>query len=122
MEPVPRETVLTHYWPLDEAPPADSRRKALERSYSSWCDEIMEDLTRVHAGLDQQVRNLDVWLWGHGMIRPTPGFIWGTERTRMQEPHGRVRFAHSDLSGISIFVEAFTRGVQAARGVIQDLT
>ena len=121
MRPVPRETVLTHYWPLDELPPSESRRKALERSYSSWCDEILADLTRVHAGLDQHVRNLDVWLWGHGMIRPIPGFIWGADRARMLQPHGRVHFAHSDMSGISIFEEAFTRGVQAARAVIQEL-
>lgn len=121
LHPVPRETMLTHYWPLDDALPVDARRKALERSYSSWCDEILADLTRVHAGLEQQVRNVDVWLWGHGMIRPTPGFIWGAERARMQRPHGRVHFAHSDMSGISIFEEAFTRGVHAAQAVVNDL-
>ena len=122
INPVPRETVLTHYWPLDEAAPVEARRKASERSYESWCEEIASDLTRVHPELNRQIRNLDVWLWGHGMIRPTPGFIWGPERSRMLRPHGHIHFAHSDMSGISIFEEAFTRGVQAARAVLEGTT
>ena len=48
------------------------------------------------------------------MIRPVPGFIWGETRQRMQERRGSIVFAHSDMSGISIFEEAFTRGTQAA--------
>ena len=52
------------------------------------------------------------------MIRPVPGFIWGGDRQRMQQAHGRIVFAHSDMSGISIFEEAFTRGTQAADALL----
>jgi hypothetical protein len=60
------------------------------------------------------VRTIDVMLWGHGMIRPAPGFLWGPDRRRAAEPAGNVFFAHSDLSGISIFEEALHRGFRAA--------
>jgi hypothetical protein len=114
---VPRETVITlitHYWPLDAAGPHDERQRALNRTHAEWCDLVVGDLVQMHSGIDKHIRNIDVWLWGHGMIRPVPGFIWGEERQRMQQPRDKVVFAHSDMSGISIFEEAFTRGTQAA--------
>ncbi len=114
LRPVPRETVLTHYWPLDSAAPREERQRALDRSHADWCKLVVHDLTRVHPGIDRHIRNIDIWLWGHGMIRPVPGFIWGETRQRMLERHGPIVFAHSDMSGISIFEEAFTRGTQAA--------
>ncbi len=118
LHPVPHETVLTHYWPLDASAPPEERQRALTRTHADWCDLIVADLARVHPGIDAHIRNLDVWLWGHGMVRPVPGFIWGETRQRMQPPHGAIVFAHSDMSGISIFEEAFTRGTRAADSLL----
>jgi hypothetical protein len=119
VHPVPHETVITHYWPLDAAAPADERQRALARTHADWCERIVADLDRVHPGIHSHVRNIDVWVWGHGMVRPVPGFIWGDARQKMQQAQGRIVFAHSDMSGISIFEEAFTRGTQAADGLLQ---
>jgi hypothetical protein len=47
------------------------------------------------------------------MIRPIPGFIWGHSRQLAGMHQPPVFFAHSDLSGISIFEEAYCRGVAA---------
>jgi hypothetical protein len=33
----------------------------------------------------------------------------------------RIHFAHSDLSGMSLFEEAFHQGLRAAREVLQQL-
>lgn len=115
---VPLRTVLTHYWPLDDQPPSAARQIAIARSHAEWCAIILADLERVHPDIAAHVRNIDVWLWGHGMIRPVPGYIWGSARQQMREPCGRVFFAHSDMSGISIFEEAFTRGVEAADALL----
>jgi monoamine oxidase len=119
VDPVPRETVITHYWPLDAAAPAEERQRALARTHADWSERIVADLDRTHPGIHSHIRNIDVWVWGHGMIRPVPGFIWGEARQKMQQPHGRIVFAHSDMSGISIFEEAFTRGTQAAEALLQ---
>jgi len=121
LQRVPRETVLTHYWPLDRQPPREARQTALARSHESWCGQIVAELQSVHPGIEAHITQLDVWLWGHGMVRPVPGFLWGETRRRMREPLGRIRFAHSDMSGISIFEEAFTRGVQAARDLLRSI-
>ena len=114
LQPVPQRTVLTYYQPLDQDDPAIARQKALVRSHAEWCDLILADLGQAHPDLPQHLLNLDVWLWGHAMVRPVPGFIWGAARAHMQQPLGNIVFAHSDLSGISIFEEAYTRGVRAA--------
>jgi NAD(P)-binding Rossmann-like domain len=119
VHPVPHETVITHYWPLDAEAPADERQRALDRSHGDWCERIVADLDRVHPAIHSHIRNIDVWVWGHGMVRPVPGFIWGDARQKMQQSHGRIVFAHSDMSGISIFEEAYTRGTQAADALLQ---
>ena len=104
-------TVITYYWPLSEAAPAVSRQGALARSLSDWQAIVLRDLLRVHPELEGHIENMDVWVWGHGMIRPTPGFIWGEARRLASAGHlPPVFFAHSDLSGISIFEEAYCRG------------
>jgi len=110
---VPRRTVLTYYWPLSHAEPHAARRAAFERPLEAWQGDVAHDLLRVHPELDGHIENIDVRLWGHGMIRPTPGFIWGGARQRAAAHRPPVYFAHSDLSGISIFEEAYIRG-QAA--------
>jgi hypothetical protein len=39
----------------------------------------------------------------------------------MAQPAGAIHFAHSDLSGFSVFEEAYTRGVQAAKAAAHRL-
>ncbi len=120
-ERVRHKTVITYYQPLDEDEPVAARQKALARSYEEWCEMIIADLSKSHPDIAAHITNLDVWLWGHGMVRPVPGFIWGAARARMKEPVGNIVFANSDISGISIFEEAYTRGVRAADTLLQNL-
>ncbi len=121
LERVAGPTVLTWYTALCSGPAAAERAKAFERSHAEWCELILADLRRVHPDIDSLVQRIDVCVWGHGMIRPTPGVIWGEARRRMAEPIGPIHFAHSDQSGFSIFEEAYTRGVQAAAAVAAQL-
>jgi hypothetical protein len=51
---------------------------------------------------------------GHAMIRPTPGFLGSSARHLLQAAKDGLFYAHSDLSGLSIFEEAQYRGVIAA--------
>lgn len=109
-----KSSVLTYYLPLSETDPATARAAALSTSHQDWAERILQDLERMHPGIREHVTNLDVWLWGHAMVRPVPGFLWGKDREAAQAPHAGVHFAHSDMSGLSIFEEAQYRGVMAA--------
>lgn len=113
-EGVPRQTVLSLYWPLSATEPKKARGKALETTLAAWQECVAAELERMHPGISAHIKSIDVWVWGHGMIRPTPGFIWGEERQRALQQSGPIFCAHSDLSGISIFEEAQYQGVRAA--------
>ena len=121
LRPVPGATVITYYLPLDGDAPAEARTKALARSYDSWCEQILAELAVPHPEIRAQMRNLDIWLWGHAMVRPVPGYIWGGGRERAQLPLGNLLFAHSDQSGVALFEEAYTRGVNAADELLGKL-
>ncbi len=54
------------------------------------------------------------------MIGPFPGLIWGGQREKLSVSYSNLHFAHSDLSGISIFEEALTRGYNAANKILGE--
>lgn len=121
MDP-PAKQVLTYYLPLDQLDPADSRRYALGLDHAHWVKLITDDLETVHPGIRDLLHTVDVWVWGHGMIRPHVGFITSDalEKAR-QSGFDNIFLAHSDLSGISIFEEAFYHGNNAAAALLAHL-
>jgi hypothetical protein len=48
------------------------------------------------------------------MVQPRPGVVWGATRRAASAPLGAIHFAHTDLSGVALFEEAFHHGVRAA--------
>ena len=112
-----KETVLTWYEPLTHVGPAEARKEALAMGYEAWRARVVRDLEVMHPGIMEDITRVDVWVWGHGMIRPVKGFLTGAARAEAGESVGRIHFAHSDLSGISIFEEAFYWGLAAAERV-----
>jgi hypothetical protein len=117
----PLQTVLTYYWPLSHLPPDQARKEALARSYGEWQRIFTAELLALHPELEGHIQSLDVWVWGHAMVRPRKGFIWGAERREALRAHPPIFMAHSDMSGMSIFEEACTRGVSAAESALQWL-
>lgn len=109
-----RRSVWTYYLPLTGAGAAERRRQALETPWAAWRDRIINDLSIGHPGIADRIRNIDVMVWGHGMVKPKVGFVWGRERQEAARALGRLIPGHSDLSGFSLFEEAQHRGVAAA--------
>src|SRR5262249_56413675 len=107
-------TIFTYYHPLCEYAPRAARELLLGRNWSECVDVVLGDLRRPHADIDSLVDKIDVMRWGHAMVRPRPGFIWDGVRSAAMKPYRGVHFAHSDLSGIALFEEAFSHGIRAA--------
>lgn len=114
-------TVITYYYPLTESAPAEERQALVNLSAEESSERIIADLEKMHPGIKNDVMSIDLWPWGHGMIRPNVGFIWGETRKRMKENTGNIYFAHSDMSGISNFEEAQYHGVEAAKQILVKL-
>ncbi|TAN40866.1 MAG: FAD-dependent oxidoreductase [Nitrospirae bacterium] len=115
------KTVITYYHPLTEDNPAEERRKALKTTYEAWAGKIIKNLSLMHQGIESAIEKIDVWVWGHAMVRPLPGLIWGEARREVLRPHGKIFFAHSDMSGISIFEEAQYRGITASKRALKEI-
>jgi glycine/D-amino acid oxidase-like deaminating enzyme len=113
-------TVWTYYYPLCDDDPRAAREKLLAHGWSHWAEVALSDLERAHPDLRPLVTRLDVMRWGHAMIRPRPGSIWGTARRDEGRPFRGVHFAHSDLSGVALFEEAFYHGLRAAEEVLAE--
>jgi len=114
----PRETVLTYYHALAGPASAASRQRLLETDWRSWTDFLLGDLSKPHPEIRDITQRIDIMKWGHAMVRPRPGFVWGDARQRLAAPFGRIHFAHSDLSGFSLFEEAQFRGIVAAEQIL----
>lgn len=114
-------TVLTWYYPLTGEPKAE-REKLLGTTHADWVSIILADLGHAHHQLPETVRRIDVMRWGHAMIRPHPGFIFGGERLKAQDTGlPSLHVAHSDLGGLALFEEANWHGVRAAERALSEL-
>ncbi|MCA8920156.1 MAG: NAD(P)/FAD-dependent oxidoreductase, partial [Planctomycetes bacterium] len=112
--------VVTWYRPFAGADPVAARRELFALGPEEIRGLVLDDLFGMHPELRGRVRALDAWRWGHALIRPVPGFLWGEARRAATEPIGSLRCANSDQSGLPLFEEAFYRGVATAEQVLAD--
>ncbi len=105
--------VITYYHAFDGPDLNALRRELYEKDESWWQQYVLDDLKRAHPAIESLLEQMDIQRWGHGMIGPVPGFIFGADLQAARQPfQGRVHFVHSDLSGMSLFEEAFHRGLE----------
>ncbi|HET9644195.1 MAG TPA: FAD-dependent oxidoreductase [Burkholderiaceae bacterium] len=111
-------TVLSVYWTL----PAAERRALLDTPWQMWAQRVIADLARVHPDLPAKVRRADLMRHGHAMSIPSPGVRGSAALQALaSRDEGRVRFAHADLAGYSVFEEAYTVGVMAGSRAARSL-
>ncbi|RYZ12656.1 MAG: FAD-binding protein [Comamonadaceae bacterium] len=114
LDPTPAPTVLTWYRPLGPSrfDDAGARRLLLEAPWQHWRDQAIAELSQPHPDLAARTRRIDIARYGHAMAIPGPGVRRALQAAAGEAlaMAGRLRFAHADWSGYSIFEEAFTRG------------
>jgi monoamine oxidase len=112
-------TVLTSYWALggDSAEQLRAQRgRLLSEPWQLWSEAVVNDLSTAHPDLRDKLRQVDLMRYGHAMSVPSPGVRGHPALRALAEMRGKVRFAHADLSGYSVFEEAFTHGHRAGLG------
>ena len=112
-------SVWTWYLPLVGADPKAERRALKQLSWSQAADAAVSELATAHRDLAKHLRRVDVRRWGHAMVRPEPGMAFGADRQAAARSQDGLHFAHSDLSGVALFEEAFYHGDRAARAVLR---
>jgi hypothetical protein len=114
-------TVLTYYYPLCDDDTRAARRRLFAASREEWADVALSDLAVAHPDIREIATRIDVARWGHAMARPSPGLFSGTSRADAAKPFRGIHFAHTDLSGVALFEEAFYHGLRAADEVLSAL-
>lgn len=118
--PTPGPTILTAYWALG-GQTADQlntqRQRLLNEPWLHWAQRALSEPTRVHPDLPHKVQRIDLMRYGHAMSIPTPGLHRHPALQALAQPAGRIHFAHSDLSGYSVFEEAAYWGARAAQNI-----
>jgi hypothetical protein len=129
----PGPTVLTYYRALGNT--LEARRTLWTTTWAQHQSDALADLATAHPDIYQRATQVDITRYGHAMAVPTTDFVnnlaqrWPAQSgtgvrafkanllayAPRYTPHTqRLRFAHSDWSGYSVFEEAFTRGLHAA--------
>jgi hypothetical protein len=112
-------TVFTYYFPMCETgSERENRTRLFAMNWKDCADLVLTDLERAHKDIRTLTERLDVMRWGHAMISPRPNFLWNGSRTEAAAPFRNIHFAHSDLSGMALFEEAFYQGLRAANEII----
>ncbi len=118
--PHPGPTVLTSYWALGGDSPLElhqQRARLLSEPWSTWAGAVVRELAHAHPDIHSRIERIDLMRYGHAMAIPAPGVRSHAALQALGGLHGRVQFAHSDLSGYSVFEEAFFQGHRAGGAV-----
>ncbi len=97
------------------------RRDLLELPWATWARLITNELEHIMPDVRPSIQRMDVWRWGHGMVRPAPGLLWGGVREALCRPLGHIHFAANDAGTLPLYEEAVYRGVSAAEEVLTEL-
>lgn len=94
---------------------SSKRLNILNVSREKWLEQIFKELEKVYLKINDECIEADVHIWGHAMVKPLPGFFSEEKYEEFKETiNDKIFFVHTDVSGISIFEQAFYNGLNAA--------
>jgi hypothetical protein len=114
----PERTAFTAYHALCGLEPDAGRRWLMGASTADLLEVAGRDLRSAYGWrLPLCVEHVVITVRGHAMAVPEPGFLSNPGRQSLRDASGPIYFAHSDLSGLSLFEEAAWWGYRAAQRV-----
>lgn len=117
----PTYTSFTAYTALNHDTPANVRRWMLSASAEDIYALVATELETIYGvQLRRKVLEARLTLRGHAMAVPQPGYLSNQGLQALRTNSSRLQFAHSDLSGFSIFEEACYWGKQAAEHILHQ--
>jgi glycine/D-amino acid oxidase-like deaminating enzyme len=115
----PDRTAFTAYHALSDLDPVAARRWLEQASIAELTETAARDLRLAYGWrLPLCLERVAITVRGHGMAVPSPGFLSNRGRLALRAATGPLYFAHSDLSGLSLFEEAAWWGHQAAARIV----
>ena len=117
----PPRTAFTAYHALDHDDPAVVRAQLLTADSETLLKLAAGDLELAYGReLWPHLSHVAVTVRGHAMAVPRPGYLDNAGLLALREGGSRLLFAHSDLSGYSVFEEAAWWGYKAALRLLRS--
>jgi len=119
-----RGAVITYYEPMpgdDATELAAQRARLLAGDLDHWQGHVRAALTAMHPDIAREIVAIHITRWGHAMIRPVPGLLFGPALAQARAAIGRVQPCAADVAGLPLFEEAFYGGVLAAESALRQL-
>lgn len=104
------DVLITFYYAFTEGTAKENRTKLSTWTEATVKDFVVQHLKKYHPDIESNMASIDYRILGHGMISPSIDFLWSKRKQQLPREHNGILFAHSDMSGISIFEEAFHQG------------
>jgi hypothetical protein len=119
----PSRTAFTAYHALSDLTPDAARHWLDTASVAELTRTAARDLDLAYGWrLPLCVERVAITVRAHAMAVPAPGFLGNPGRLALRAASGPIFFAHSDLSGLSLFEEASWWGYRAAAQVLAART
>jgi hypothetical protein len=113
---VTNHKVISFYYSFNEENLKNARKKLFKLKDDDMKEMVLKDLRKAHYFIEDYIVEMQFHKLGHGMIAPVPKHIFGEKTAALKEPiDQKIYFAHSDLSGISIFEESFHQGISVVK-------
>jgi hypothetical protein len=116
---LPERTVFTTYHAFADNAPVAIRQSLAAASADTLFEQAMTDLYTVYGPrLRRHMQAARLTVRAHAMASPQPGFLSNPGLAALRAVDGPILFAHSDLSGLSLFEEAAWWGSMAAQHIL----
>lgn len=116
---VQEKKVITYYYSFSSDDLKKTRREIYKKDKEYWKQLVFNNLKVAHPDIEEYTEEMEVFLLGHGMVSPVPDFIFGQAKEQAAKNiENRIYFAHTDLSGISVFEEAFHQGINVVNQIL----
>jgi hypothetical protein len=120
LQQVHEKKVITYYYSFSTSNCRKSRKEMYKKTKEFWKNFVFEDLKLAHPTIEEVTESIEIHLLGHGMVSPKAGSIFSENKQKAKQPiDDKIYFAHSDLSGISIFEEAFHQGIDVVNTLLK---
>lgn len=107
------QVLLTFYYAFTDGTAKENRKKISNWNSQQVKEFILIHLEKYHPGISEVIEKIDYKFLGHGMISPSIDFLWNKRLHELPSEWKGILFAHTDMSGISLFEEGFHQGHRA---------
>lgn len=111
------QLVFTYYKSFYSEDASKERRKLEQRSESQLAHDLLNELERIYPNCREWITDVVIRKIGHGMISPQSNYVFSNTWQQFQEARNGLYFCHTDFCGMSIFEEAFYKGLETANRI-----